>query len=167
MSIVVLNASREVLGVTSLRRAVTMLAAGSAFGIALAHSDNRIVTASSGATFEVPPLIALAEYVHVPFRRPSPTRRNIFARDHHTCQFGSCDGRADTLDHLLPRSRGGGNTWANLVASCATCNGRKGNRTPSEWGRGLKQQPRPLTWALAVVLRERLPVAQVAQVAAM
>lgn len=167
MSIVVLNASREVLGVTSIPRAVSMLMTGHAFGITLADTRNRVVTASCGNAVEVPPLIALAEYVHVPFRRPSPSRSNVFARDHHVCQFGACARSASTLDHLLPKSRGGGDTWINLVAACGTCNNRKGDRTADEWGRTLKQQPRPLTWALMVVLRERLPVAQVAQVAAM
>lgn len=167
MSIVVLNASREVIGTTSLRRAVNMLVSGAAVGVALADNDAHVVTSASGRAVQVPPMIALSEYVHVPFRRPSPTKANVLARDEHTCQYGRCTRRATTVDHVLPRSRGGDNSWQNLVAACVRCNNAKGNRTPKEWGRKLKQRPEALTWAVMVVLRQRLPMAEVARVAAL
>lgn len=166
MSIVVLNASREVIGTTSLRRAVNMLVSGAAVGVTLADGDDHVVTSASGRAVLVPPMIALSEYVHVPFRRPSPTKGNVLARDGHACQYGHCTRRATTIDHVVPRSRGGDNSWENLVAACVRCNNAKGDRTPREWGRRLKQRPEPLSWAVMVVLRQRLPIGEVARVAA-
>jgi 5-methylcytosine-specific restriction endonuclease McrA len=63
----------------------------------------------------------------------------VLSRDGHTCAY--CVGRADTVDHLLPRSRGGGDTWFNLVAACQFCNGLKGNRTPQEARMALVREP--------------------------
>lgn len=166
MSIVVLNASREIIGTTSLRRAVNMIVSGAAVGITLADGADHVVTSASGHAVIVPPMIALSEYVHVPFRRPAPTKANVLARDGQLCQYGPCTRRATTVDHVVPKSRGGANSWDNLVAACIRCNNAKGNRTPREWGRRLKQRPEALSWALMVVLRQRLPVAEVARVAA-
>lgn len=167
MSIVVLNASREVIGTTSLRRAVAMLSTGTAVGVAMTDHDNQVMRSSAGQVIEVPPVIVLSSYVRVPYRTPAPTRANVLARDGYVCQFGTCTARATTLDHLLPRSRGGTDTWQNLVAACRRCNNAKGDRTPAEWGRQVKQEPRALTWAVMVVLRRGLDIREVARVAAL
>ena len=73
-----------------------------------------------------------------------PTRANILLRDDETCQYCGKRGRDLTLDHIIPRSRGGQSTWENLVACCRTCNGRKGNHLLKEVGMHIIRQPRPL-----------------------
>ncbi|MEL0041039.1 MAG: HNH endonuclease, partial [Ilumatobacter sp.] len=86
------------------------------------------------------------------------SRRAVFARDDHTCQY--CGGPADSIDHVLPRSRGGGHDWENLVAACRRCNLAKRDRTPEEAGMRLRRPgcpPRPRSWV--VVGASRMPEA--------
>lgn len=84
-------------------------------------------------SIELPASVALRQYVHVPYRRTErPGRQAVLRRDGHACAY--CGARADTVDHVLPRSRGGGDGWINLVAACQPCNARKGDRTPAEAG---------------------------------
>ena len=91
----------------------------------------------------VPRVIRLLGYDRLPQRRVKLTRRNIFARDENLCQY--CGHRFPSselsLDHVHPRSRGGGSTWRNLVCACAPCNKRKGGRTPEEAGMTLIRKP--------------------------
>ena len=82
----------------------------------------------------------LRGYVRVPYRTVLLTRRNLLRRDAHTCQYCGAAERL-TLDHVLPRSRGGTDAWDNLVAACTRCNSRKGNRTPEEAGMPLARAP--------------------------
>ena len=90
----------------------------------------------------LPTVIRLRHYVHVPFRQLPLTRRNVFHRDNQSCQY--CGSRNDPLsiDHVIPKSRGGGDTWENVTTACLGCNVRKGNRTPKEAGMPLKRMPR-------------------------
>jgi 5-methylcytosine-specific restriction endonuclease McrA len=76
---------------------------------------------------------------------PSWSRAGVLARDQRRCAY--CLGRATTVDHVLPRSRGGRNTWLNTVAACEECNGRKGNRIPAEAGMRMRVEPSVPTWA--------------------
>lgn len=95
---------------------------------------------SPSLVIELPASVALRKYVHVPYRPNNRvSRHGVLSRDGHTCVY--CAGRADTVDHLLPRSRGGGDTWFNLVAACQSCNGLKGNRTPQEARMALVREP--------------------------
>ncbi|MEM6788906.1 MAG: HNH endonuclease [Myxococcota bacterium] len=102
----------------------------------------------------VPRIIHLRRYGKM--RRPSVrlTRRNIMLRDGFTCQY--CDKRGSMsqfdIDHVLPRSRGGADTWTNLVTACKSCNRRKGRRTPSEAGMPLKRRPTAPRWSHAMQL---------------
>lgn len=95
----------------------------------------RTICDTSGETHFLPKTIMVKKYVK---HRPkfTPSRRNIFLRDDYKCRYcGEELGHDElTLDHVLPRSRGGGNTWNNLVAACFPCNSRKANRTPEEAG---------------------------------
>ncbi len=88
---------------------------------------------SPSFSMRLPSVISLKDYIPAA-RRPAFTRFNVFLRDHFTCQY--CSGRFAvldlTFDHLIPRSRGGWTTWSNVVAACAKCNMRKGNRLPGE-----------------------------------
>ncbi|HET9517230.1 MAG TPA: HNH endonuclease, partial [Actinoplanes sp.] len=69
----------------------------------------------------------------------------VLARDRRTCAY--CGGHATTIDHVLPRSRGGANSWTNTVAACERCNGRKGDRTPAEAGLRMRTEPKAPSWA--------------------
>lgn len=77
------------------------------------------------------------------------SRTNIFQRDEYTCQYCKKDGSRKelTVDHIVPKSRGGKTTWSNIATACKPCNTRKGNRTPEEAGMKLLQQPTTPTWA--------------------
>jgi 5-methylcytosine-specific restriction endonuclease McrA len=103
----------------------------------------------------VPLVIRLITYVRIPRRFHLPvTRRTVLARDNYTCQYcGDQPGKANlTVDHVVPRSRGGEHTWDNVVTACARCNRRKGNRTPAEAGMPLRSRPtRPRYIAIALL----------------
>lgn len=92
--------------------------------------------------FPLPTVIRLRHYVRLPYKDIPLTRRNLLQRDNHTCQYCGYDGEGLTLDHVIPRSRGGGDSWENMVTACVHCNVRKGNRTPKEAGMPLTSQPR-------------------------
>lgn len=132
----VLNASYEPLSVVAARRAVVLVLHGKAVVIAARDEQWH----SQHAPFEVPSVVKLTAFVHVPFHRAVPvTRRAVFGRDGHRCQY--CGAQAESIDHVLPRSRGGGHTWDNVVACCRRCNVRKGDRLPSEAGLSLPAKP--------------------------
>jgi 5-methylcytosine-specific restriction endonuclease McrA len=142
----VLNATYEPLSVVSTRRAVVLLVREKA---ELVESHDRH-WASEHIRVPVPSVIRLRRYVRVPYRRRVPlNRRAVFARDAHSCQY--CEGRAENIDHVVPRSRGGEHTWENVVACCRRCNTRKGDRTPEEAGmttRAAPRAPREHGWLL-------------------
>lgn len=103
--------------------------------------------------------IRLKSYVRIPPGRRvagKPTRSLILKRDHHTCQYCGYHGEKLTVDHVFPKSRGGDDSWQNLVASCIECNNCKDNRTPEEWATALKKvlnkettniAPLPFSWS--------------------
>jgi 5-methylcytosine-specific restriction endonuclease McrA len=142
----VLNATYEPLSVVPTRRAVTLVVREKA---ELVHGDGRRWS-SARTSVEVPSVIRLLHYVKVPYeRRVALSRRAVFARDRHTCQY--CAAPAENLDHVVPRARGGSHTWENVVAACRACNARKGDRTPDEAGLSLAaapRAPRRLGWLL-------------------
>jgi len=132
----VLNATYEPLCVVSSRRAVVLVLAGKA--VAVEASDT--VLHSERVAFRVQVVVKLTKFVRVPYRGVVPlTRRAVFARDGHRCQY--CGTAAENLDHVLPRSRGGPHTWENVVASCRSCNARKEARLPNECGMVLRRPP--------------------------
>jgi 5-methylcytosine-specific restriction endonuclease McrA len=133
--VLVLNASYEPLNITSWRRAVVLLIKGKAEQL-----EHNVQYVYSG--FPLPSVIRLRHYVRVPYKEIPLTRRNILERDRHTCQYCNYKGEQLTLDHVIPRSRGGGDTWENLVTACVRCNVKKGNRTPKEANMHLRTQPR-------------------------
>jgi 5-methylcytosine-specific restriction endonuclease McrA len=151
MSVLVLNASYEPLHVVSVRRAVVLLLKEKAQIVEAAEHVMR----SEHQSFPMPLVIRLVTYIRIPRRwRPPVSRRAVLARDGYTCQYcGYQPGRhALTVDHVVPRSRGGQKTWENLVAACQTCNRRKGGRRPEEAGMRLLDAPAPPRYlALAVV----------------
>ncbi|GHJ38560.1 HNH endonuclease [Streptomyces sp. TS71-3] len=155
----VLNASFEPLSTVTLNRAVVLVLQDKAV-VEQAHPALRVRAAA--VDLPMPRVIRLCRYVRVPFRRRAPwSRRGVLVRDQHRCAY--CGRRATTVDHVVPRSAGGADSWLNTVASCAEDNHRKANRTPEEAGMKLLRQPFEPTPADAMLLtlgrqeRETLP----------
>jgi 5-methylcytosine-specific restriction endonuclease McrA len=150
-NVLVLNASFEPLSVVSVQRAIVLLLKEKAELIEAAEA----VLRSEKLTLPVPLVIRLVYYVRIPYRVSLPvSRRAILVRDRYTCQYcGAQPGRPElTLDHVLPRSRGGRTTWDNVVTACKRCNGKKGNKTPAEANMKLFDQPqKPKYFAMAYV----------------
>ncbi|HIE51287.1 MAG TPA: HNH endonuclease [Armatimonadetes bacterium] len=135
--VLVLNQNYEPLNITSLRRAIILLHLGKA---EVVETDNRLLH-SEKMVISAPSVVRLAYYVKRPVPKLHISRKSIMARDNHTCQYcGRRDG-AMTLDHVIPKVRGGTDDWTNLVCCCIPCNNRKGNRTPEEAGMKLLCQP--------------------------
>ena len=137
--VLVLNATYEPINVCTVRRAVVLLLKEKAELIE--RSEYELQSASM--TIARPAVIRLVGYVRIPrdAHRRKITRRAVFARDNWTCQY--CGARSNlTVDHVVPRSKGGGSTWENIVASCAPCNRRKGNSLPPQVGMTLSREPR-------------------------
>jgi 5-methylcytosine-specific restriction endonuclease McrA len=142
MRTLVLNAGYEPLAIVSFKRALVLVMNDKASVIERVEDDP--VWGSHGV-YDRPAVIILSRYVRVPNSRRVPvTRRGVLRRDNHRC--GYCGKAASTIDHVLPRSRGGDNSWTNTVAACGRCNGRKSNRTPSEAKMRLRYQPRVPSW---------------------
>lgn len=137
--VLVLNQNYEPLDVCNVRRAIVLVARGKAEVVDRASSFLRTVTDA----FAVPSVIRMVYYI----KRPRPvmrlSRREVFARDRHACQYcGQPVKEKDlTLDHVMPRARGGAHTWENLVSACKDCNHRKAGRTPREARMQLRTKP--------------------------
>ena len=138
--VLVLNASFEPLNVCSVRRAHVLVFKGKAEVVE--ELDRPLCSAT--VSFPWPHVIRLVNYVRVPRTvQRKISRRALFARDGWRCVYcGSASGRL-TLDHVIPRSKGGDSVWENVVTSCAPCNLRKGNRLPHEVHMELHTPPRP------------------------
>ena len=147
--VLVLNASYEPLNVTTVRRAHVLVFKGKAELVEELDQPLRSATTS----FAWPHVIRLVSYVRVPRAvQRKISRRALFARDNWRCVYcGTTTGRL-TLDHVIPRSRGGESVWENVVTSCAPCNLRKGNRLPEEIEMQLAHPPQPPTPALFITL---------------
>ncbi|UED83456.1 HNH endonuclease [Streptomyces profundus] len=144
----VLNASYEPLSTVSTRRAVVLVLQHKAV---VEHVLPGLRLRAAAVDLPVPQVIRLRRFVKVPFRQQAPwSRRGVLVRDRHRCAY--CGRRATTIDHVVPRSRGGGDTWLNTVAACADDNRRKANRTPVEAGMRLLAEPFQPTPADALVL---------------
>lgn len=142
--VLVLNASYEPMHLASAKRAITLVQ----FGVAEVLEESQDTVRSPSTVMAIPCVIRLRRYI----RRPRPqavslNRRHILRRDFFSCQYcGS--GEELTLDHVMPRSRGGRDTWQNLVTACRSCNQRKGNRTPEEADMPLLSVPKAPTFSL-------------------
>jgi 5-methylcytosine-specific restriction endonuclease McrA len=133
----VLNASYQPLCVVPVRRAIVLALKGKA---EVLHS-NGVVFHSEHLTLSSPSVVRLNYFVRVPYRaRASMSRRAVLVRDSFQCQY--CGRPAENVDHVVPRSRGGGHNWDNVVAACRSCNSRKENRSPAEVGLHLRHPPR-------------------------
>lgn len=137
--VLVLNASFEPINVCTVRRAIVLILKSKAEVI----DEHSIELHSEKVSFTRPSVIRLRTYVRIPYQsfRRKITRRAVFARDGWECQY--CGKRGSlTMDHVIPRSKGGDTSWENVVACCAGCNRRKGDRSVSQSGMKLRTHPR-------------------------
>ncbi|HUX67374.1 MAG TPA: HNH endonuclease [Terriglobales bacterium] len=141
--VLVLNASYEPINVCAARRAVVLVLKG----VARAEEVHAQQLRASRAHYPVPSVIRLLDYRRIPHRSRALSRKNILLRDRNTCQYCGtvCAAPALTLDHVIPRSRGGKSAWENLVACCHACNHRKGDRLAAEADMQLLRDPHPFT----------------------
>ena len=141
--VLVLNATYEPINITAVRRAVILILKG----VATTEEENGGFVHSARKAVRVPSVIRLTEFRRIPFQSRALSRKNILLRDRYTCQFcGRVLPAGElTLDHVIPRSRGGHTDWDNLVACCHKCNNMKGDRMPDESGLKLRRPPRPFT----------------------
>lgn len=139
MRTLVLNAGYEPISIVSDRRALVLVLGGKA---SVLEADENQPLRSTYEEHARPQVILLRHYVRIPMARQQPvSRKGVLRRDSHRC--GYCDGFANTIDHVHPRSRGGRDSWENLVACCLRCNNVKGDRTPEEMGWRLRRRPAP------------------------
>jgi 5-methylcytosine-specific restriction endonuclease McrA len=155
--VLLLNSTYEPLTALPMRRAVVMLMCGKADVV---HADpSGPVIHSATRTVTVPSVIRLRSFVRVPYRARIPmTRAALMHRDRFRCAY--CGGKADTVDHVVPRSRGGDHTWENCVAACSTCNHRKADRMLAELGwtlRSTPTRPKGQHWRLLSSVKELDP----------
>lgn len=137
MRTLVLNAGFEPLAVVSFKRAMVLVLNAKATVVA---ADLEHPVHTSLGDLDRPTVILLTRYVRIPTGRAVPvSRRGVLRRDSHRCAY--CGKSATTIDHVLPRSRGGKDSWENLVACCLRCNNEKGDRTPSEMHWQLRIRP--------------------------
>ena len=157
MRTLVLNACYEPLAVVSFKRALILVMNDKA--TVIEHVEDDPVWGSHGV-YDRPAVIILSRYVRVPSSRRVPvTRRGVLRRDNHRC--GYCGGKAETIAHVIPRSRGGEHSWENCVASCADCNHRKADKLLSELGWTLRAPllpPKGQHWRLLAGIKELDPM---------
>jgi 5-methylcytosine-specific restriction endonuclease McrA len=141
--VLVLNASYEPINVCAARRAVVLVLKG----VAMTEEENGHYLHAARFTMRLPSVIRLLEYRRIPHQTRALSRKNILLRDRNTCQYcGNVHASGElTLDHVVPRSRGGLSAWENLVACCHPCNRQKGNQLAHEAGMRLLREPRAFT----------------------
>ncbi len=146
--VLLLNVTYEPLTTVGLRRAVCLVLGEKA---EVVHEDlDGAMLRSTSVVLVTPSVIRLRRYIRVPYRSRVPlTRAALMRRDNYLCAY--CGTRADTIDHVVPRSRGGKHDWENCVASCNRCNHRKADRLIEELGwtlRAVPAAPRGAHWRL-------------------
>jgi 5-methylcytosine-specific restriction endonuclease McrA len=156
--VLVLNASYEPINVCTMRRATVLVLKERAEVL----EEREGAIRSERLAMQRPCVIRLHRYVRIPrdVHRRKITRKAVLARDSWTCQYCGHQASGLTVDHVIPRSRGGQSEWDNIVAACAPCNRRKGNRTPHEARMHPANHPRPPGPTVFIrIASPRIPVA--------
>ena len=135
-----LDSSYRPLEIVDSIEALVLCLIGKAYAIENYKKEIRSVSES----FKLPAVIVLTRYVKFHFHTMTANRANVIWRDQNTCQYCSKEEESKvlTIDHVLPRSKGGKNTWENLVTACKKCNQKKGNKTPKEANMKLLREPK-------------------------
>ncbi len=152
--VLLLNQTYEPLNIVSLRRAIKLLVSLKAETV-YTYEDEGLIR-SEKLAIPYPSVIRMKYYVKVRYREPPLSKRNIMLRDNYTCQYCGTRKPPLTVDHVVPKSRGGKTTWNNLVCACVKCNNRKGDMTPEEAGMKLLSKPRKPTYFELIILRSRI-----------
>ncbi|MFL6076598.1 MAG: HNH endonuclease [Mycobacteriales bacterium] len=148
----VLNTTYEPLCVVSSRRAVVLVLTEKAIAVEAGEEELH----SARRTLFVPAVVKLTRFVRVPYRAQVPlTRKAVFARDGGRCVY--CGAPATSIDHVMPRAKGGQHSWDNVVSACGRCNHRKADRTVAELGWRLPRPPRQPTGLAWRILGHRTP----------
>lgn len=137
-SVLLLNHNYEPLTVCSAKKAIVLIFLGKAEAIEV---DSYLVR-SINYQLPLPIVIRLLKYARAPRRRIVLNRKNLLVRDHHACQYCGRTANPLTVDHVIPKQFGGGDSWENLVIACLPCNNKKANRTPEQAGMKLLNHPR-------------------------
>ncbi|GIV97319.1 MAG: HNH endonuclease [Herpetosiphonaceae bacterium] len=135
--VLVLNYNYEPINICNARRALVLVLCGKAEVL----DYNQEIIHTSFASIRCPSVIRLSHLIRRPMAVVKLSRREIFRRDNYSCQYCGIQTHDLTLDHIIPRHRGGQHTWENLVSACRVCNHRKGGRTPEEARMRLRRQP--------------------------
>jgi 5-methylcytosine-specific restriction endonuclease McrA len=136
--VLILNGNYEPLAVASVEKAIVLLYLEKAELVSALHSRT---VRSTSMSMPFPSVIRLSTYIRVPFKRVILSRKNILRRDGHRCQYCGLMGVTLTVDHIMPKSRGGEDSWENLVSACLRCNNMKGSQTPDEAHMALMHRP--------------------------
>jgi 5-methylcytosine-specific restriction endonuclease McrA len=135
--VLVLNQNYEPLNVCPWQRAVSMVYIGKAVVV---EKDSKVLHSPS-MEMPLPAVVKLSYHVKRPLPKLKLSRQNILSRDKQRCQYCGRRSKELTIDHVIPRERGGTHSWENLVTCCIRCNNKKGNRTPREAGMSLIKLP--------------------------
>jgi len=136
--VLVLNQNYEAMSICNVQRAVVLLFLGKAELIA---SKNSKLVRSVSRAMPFPTIVRLRLYIRVPYKKIVLSRKNILRRDHHKCQYCNRSDLPLTIDHIIPKSKGGDDSWENLVAACVKCNNKKGDRSPEDALMALIRRP--------------------------
>jgi 5-methylcytosine-specific restriction endonuclease McrA len=137
-NVLIVSQNYEPMSVITAKKAVVLIYLGKA-EIIERHPNWMIRSVRTVMPF--PSIVRLVSFIHVPRKRIVLSRKNIIKRDGHRCQYCGATHKPVTVDHILPKYRGGEDSWENLVCACVLCNNRKGNRTPDEAGMRLARKP--------------------------
>ncbi len=134
----VLNQNYEAMSICNVQRAIIMLYLGKAELVA--SKDSRAICSVS-RRMPFPTIVRLLIYIRVPYKKIVLSRKNILRRDAYKCQYCRRGDVPLTIDHIVPKSKGGDDSWENLVAACVRCNNKKGDRTPDDARMALFKKP--------------------------
>jgi 5-methylcytosine-specific restriction endonuclease McrA len=151
--VLILNQNYEPLSICGARKAIVLLYMGKVEVIE--RSDREVHSVNT--TLPLPSIVRLSRLIHIPRKRILLSRSNIIKRDNHRCQYCGTDKNPFTVDHVIPRDRGGLDTWENLVCACINCNSKKRNRTPQEAGMMLLRRPRKPGYLFFIQTLVRIP----------
>jgi len=136
--VLVLNQNYEPMTITDAKKAIILIYLEKAELVE--KYDSKMIKAIS-VSFPLPSIVRLTRFINVPRKRIVLSRKNIIKRDGHRCQYCGTTNGPITVDHVIPKGRGGLDSWENLVCACTSCNNRKGDRLPEEAGMKLLSRP--------------------------
>jgi 5-methylcytosine-specific restriction endonuclease McrA len=140
--VLLLNQDNSPLNIITIGKAFKLISRDKVYGDETSEECYEVVSVSK--IVKIPKVLILKYYVKLPYKKAAASRKNILRRDNYCCQYCGielCD-KTSTIDHVTPRSKGGGSTWTNMVAACKDCNLSKGNRNPKEAKMPLRNKPK-------------------------